>query len=66
MVKKINVKGILELRDAGMSRNSIASTRKFSRNSVSEVFNSADKKRITFDDVRHMSDEEAYRLFYPD
>ena len=66
MARKINVKLILELRDAGMSRSSIASTRKFSRNSVSDVFNIADEKRITFDDVRNMSDEEAYRLFYPD
>ena len=66
MARKINVKLILELRDAGMSRSSIASTRKISRNSVSDVFNIADEKRITFDDVRNMSDEEAYRLFYPD
>lgn len=38
MAKKINVKLILELRDAKMGRNAIASTRHMSRNSVSDVF----------------------------
>ena len=66
MARKINVKLILELRDAGMSRSAIASTRKISRNSVSEVFNIADERHICFNDVRGMTDEEAYRLFYPD
>ena len=66
MARKINVKLILELRDAGMSRNSIASTRHLSRNSVSDVFSIADEKHITYDDVRDMSEEKVYRLFYPD
>ena len=38
MASKIKVKLILELRDAHMSRNSIASTRNMSRSSVSDVF----------------------------
>lgn len=38
MANKINVKLILELLDAGMSRNSIASTRHMSKHSVSDVF----------------------------
>lgn len=63
MARKINVKLILELREAGMSRSAIASARKISRNSVSDVFNIADEKRITFSDVSGMSDEEAYRLY---
>lgn len=66
MARKINVKLILELREAGMSRSAIASTRKISRNSVSDVFNIADKRHISFEDVREMTDEEAYRFFYPD
>ena len=41
---KIHVKLILQLRDAGMSRQAIASTRHISRNSVSEVFRIADEK----------------------
>lgn len=41
---KIHVKLILQLRDAGMSRQGIASTRHISRNSVSEVFRSPTKR----------------------
>ena len=66
MARKINVKLILELRDAGLSRSTIASTRHISRHSVSEVFNIADEKGIRFDDVRALEDSEVYRLFYPE
>ena len=52
MANKINVKLILELRDAGMSRNTIASTRHISRNSVSDVIHIADEKDISIKDVR--------------
>lgn len=41
---KIHVKLILQLRDAGMSRQGIASTRHISRNSVSEVSASPTKR----------------------
>ena len=44
MARKINVKLIMELRAAGLSRSTIASTRHISRHSVSEVFNIADEK----------------------
>ena len=50
---KIHVKLILQLRDAGMSRQAIASTRHISRNSVSEVFRIADEKEIHYADVRN-------------
>lgn len=66
MARKINVKLILELRDANMSRGSIASTRHMSRHSVAEVFNIADERHITYSDVQGMSEEDVYRLFYPD
>ena len=39
---------ILELRSAGLSRNTIASTRHFSKNSVSDVFHISDEKGITY------------------
>ena len=48
MANKINVKLILELRDAHMSRNGIASTRHMSRHSVSDVFHIADELGITY------------------
>ena len=66
MAKKINVKLILELRDAHMSRNGIASTRHMSRHSVSDVFHIADEKGITYRDVRFLDENEVYRMFYPD
>ena len=64
--QKINVKLILELRDAKMGRNAIASTRHISRNSVSDVFHLADKMGITYQDVRFLDDQQVYRMFYPD
>ena len=66
MARKINVKLIMELRDAGLSRSTIASTRHISRHSVSEVFNIADEKGIRYDDVRSFEESEVYRLFYPE
>jgi len=65
MAKKINVKLILELRAAGMSRNGIAATRHISKNSVSDVLHIADSQGITFEDVRDLDEEQAYRMFYP-
>ncbi len=66
MARKINVKLIMELRDAGLSRSTIASTRKISRHSVSEVFNIADEKGIQYKDVRALEEAEVYHLFYPE
>jgi len=66
MANKINAKLILELRDAGMSRNAIASTRHMSRHSVSDVFHIADAKGIVYKDIRNLVDQEVYHIFYPD
>ena len=66
MARKINVKLILELRDAKLSRNMIASTRNISRHSVSDVFRIADEKGITFADIRSLDENAVYRMFYPD
>lgn len=66
MANKINVKLILELRAANMSRNGIAATRHISKNSVGDVFHIADARGITFKDVRGLSDEQVYRMFYPE
>ena len=66
MANKINVKLILQLRDAGLSRNSIASTRHMSRHSVSDVLHIAGQKGISYADVRGLDDSQVYRMFYPD
>ena len=46
MARKINVKLILELREAQLSRNYIADSRHFARNSVSDVFRIAEERGI--------------------
>ena len=66
MARKINVKLILELREAKMSRNMIAETRHMSRHSVSEVFAIADRIGIKYADVRNLDDTEVYNMFFPD
>lgn len=66
MARKINVKLILELRKAGLSRNVIAATRHMSKNSVGDVIHIADKRGITYDDVSTLDEEAAYRMFYPE
>jgi transposase len=66
MAKKINVKLILELRAANMSRNRIAATRHISKNSVSDVFHIADSKGISYRDVQELEEEQIYRMFYPE
>ena len=65
MARKIKVKLILQLKDAGISQNSIAKTYRISRHSVSEVFAIADEKNIHFCDVKDREDPDVYRLFYP-
>lgn len=66
MAKRIRIKQILELRDAHMSQNMIATSRKISKTSVGQVCRIADEKQIRFDDVRDMTEDEVYQLFFPD
>lgn len=66
MARKIRAKLILELRAQGMSRRSIASTRRMSMGSVCEVLGIADERGITWDQVKDMGDEQVYALMYPD
>ena len=66
MARKIRAKLIMELRDQGVSRRSIAKTRHMSMESVCDVFDIADERGITWEQVAGMTDDEAYRLFYPD
>lgn len=66
MARKIRAKLIMELREQGMSRRRIASTRHMSMESVCEVFDIASERGIGWDDVAGLTDDEAYRLFFPD
>lgn len=66
MARKIRAKLIMQLREQGMSRRQIASTRRMSMDSVCEVFRIALERGISWSDVEGMTDDEAYALFYPD
>ena len=66
MANKINVKLILELRSAHMSRNAIARSRHISVNSVGDVIHIADRLGIAFEDIKNKDETEVYRMFYPD
>ena len=66
MAKKIKVKLILELRATQISQREICRTRKISQHSVIDVYKIADKLGITYEDVKDKSEEEVYRMFYPD
>lgn len=66
MSRKINVKLILKLQKAGLSRNMIAGTRHMSKNSVGDVIHIADKRGSTYDDVSSLDEDAACRMFYPD
>ncbi|MFD2115831.1 hypothetical protein ACFSTH_11875 [Paenibacillus yanchengensis] len=66
MAKKIKVKLVLELRAAQLSQREICRSRKMSQHSVGDVCRRASELGITYDDVKDKSDEEVYRMFYPD
>lgn len=66
MAYRINVKLIMQLHDVGISRNVIASSRHMSRSSVTEEIHNAEGKGISYEQIKDNSEEEAYRLFFPD
>lgn len=66
MAKKIKVKIILELRVAQLSQREICRTRKMSQHSVGDVCRMANELGVTYNDVKNKSEEEVYRMFYPD
>lgn len=66
MSKKIRVKLILRLAESGMSQNAIARLHHISKRSINDVLGIAKERDISFGDVAELTDEEAYRRFYPD
>ena len=66
MSKKIRVKLILRLAESGMSQNAIARLHHISKRSINDVLGIAKERNISFGDVAELTDEEAYRRFYPD
>ena len=66
MANKINAKLILELKASGLSRNQIAATRHMSKHSVSDVINIAKDKDIIYEKIKYLSEDEVYRMIFPD
>ena len=66
MAKRINVKLIMDLSAGGLTQNEIATSRHFSKSSVSLVLKTSKLLDVTAEDLREMTDEEAYHLFFPD
>ena len=66
MADKIDVKLVLELRQANMSQRAIAASRHISTKSVAAVWKRADTLGISYADVADKSDDEVYLLFFPD
>lgn len=66
MARMIKVKLIMEFRDQGMARRSIAKTRHMSMGSVFQVFDIADERGITWIQVKGLGEEQVYSLFHPE
>ena len=66
MANKIDVKLLLELRQANMSQRAIASTRHISTKSVAAVWKRADELGISLSDVANKTPDEVYTLFFPE
>ena len=66
MSKRIRVKLIMRLAESGMSQNAIAGLHHISKRSINDVLSIAKANGISFVDVADMTEEEAYRRFYPD
>ena len=66
MTPKLKVKLVLQLREQGLNRTEIASSRHISRKNVNEIFSIAQEKGLTYKSVKALSEDEVYELIYPD
>ena len=66
MARKIRAKLIMELREQGLSRRKIGKARCMSMKSVCDVFDIAFGCDISWVDVKNISENDPYRLFYLD
>ena len=64
MAKRINVKLIMDLSAGGLTQDEIATSRHFSKSSVSLVLKTSKLLDVTAEDLREMTDEEVYHLFF--
>ncbi len=61
MPKKLSVKKIIELDNAGMSGRDIAIALSISRNSVAEVLNTVKVLRLSWKEIEGKEENEIYR-----
>lgn len=66
MARKIKAKEILRLRDAGLSRTSIAKSQHMSKTSVCDVFDAADLLGMSWESVRDTPEDDVYRALFPE
>ena len=66
MFRRKQVKHILRLRANGISRNTITKAVRSSKTSVMDVFNAAERKKITFKEVENKTNEEIYAMLFPE
>ena len=64
MADKIQVRLIVQLRAAGMSQTAIARERNMSKSSVSDAFQIAEERNISYADIECKTPDEVYRMFY--
>lgn len=55
MTPKLKVKLVLQLREQGLNRTEIASSRHISRKNVNEIFSIAQEKGLTYHSVKALS-----------
>ena len=66
MFKKTRVRQIVELLQKDLSNKVISEVLNVSRNSVARIRNKSDERRLEWDELLAMTDDELYRLFYPE
>ena len=66
MFKKTRVRQIIELLQKDLSNSMISEILSVSRNSVARIRNKSDERKLEWDELLSMTDDELYRLFYPE
>ena len=66
MFKKTRVRQIIELLQKDLSNKAISEILSVSRNSVARIRNESDDRKLEWDELLVMTDDELYRLFYPE
>ena len=66
MFKKTRVRQIIELLQRDLSNRMISETLNVSRNSVARIRTMSDERKLEWDELLAMTDDELYRLFYPE